>query len=118
MATRSKAPAPLRKICLALPEAREVVVEAWGDEPTFRVNDKVFCFAGPTSMTVKVSAEEKEALLGGSRFTVPRYLTRGGWVSMDLSGDVDWDEVDELVRTSFCLIAPKRLAKLVDPTPG
>jgi predicted DNA-binding protein (MmcQ/YjbR family) len=115
MAARSTAPPRLRKICLALPEAREVVVEAWGDEPTFRVNDKVFCFAGPTGMTVKVSAEEKEALVGQPRFSVPRYLTRGGWVSMDLTGAVDWDEVDELVRTSYCLIAPKRLAKLVEP---
>src|SRR5262245_30833452 len=113
MAGPSKAPARLRKLCLALPGAREGGVEASGDEPTFRVGDKVFCFAGPSSMSVKVTAEEKEALVAQPRFSVPRYLTRGGWVSMDLSGMVDWDEVDELVRTSYCLIAPKRLARLV-----
>ena len=32
---------------------------------------------------------------------------------MDLSDSVDWDEVRELVHTSYCLIAPKTLAKQV-----
>jgi hypothetical protein len=27
---------------------------------------------------------------------------------------VDWDEVDELLRTSYCLVAPKALARQVD----
>ena len=27
----------------------------------------------------------------------------------------DWEEVEELIATSYCLIAPKRLAKLVRP---
>jgi hypothetical protein len=30
---------------------------------------------------------------------------------MDLTvAKVDWSEVDELIRTSYCLIAPKKLA--------
>ena len=33
---------------------------------------------------------------------------------MDLSsGDVDWDEITELIHTSYCLIAPKQLAAQV-----
>lgn len=35
----------------------------------------------------------------------------GGWVLMDLTtATPDWAEVDELIRTSYCLIAPKKLA--------
>jgi hypothetical protein len=34
---------------------------------------------------------------------------------MDLTAaPVDWDEIDELIRTSYCLIAPKKLAAQLD----
>jgi len=110
-----KVPAKLRRICLALPEATEVLVEAWGGEPTYRVRNKVFVFAGETGMSIKAHPDEREALLGDSRFRPAPYLARGGWVNMDLTGKVDWDEVDELVRTSYTMVAPKTLARLVHP---
>jgi predicted DNA-binding protein (MmcQ/YjbR family) len=34
-------------------------------------------------------------------------------VVLDLSTAVDWSEVTELIHTSYCLIAPKTLAKQV-----
>jgi predicted DNA-binding protein (MmcQ/YjbR family) len=33
---------------------------------------------------------------------------------MVLDGDVDWDEVRELVTESFCLVAPKKLIAGLD----
>ena len=106
----------LRKICLALPEAVEQ--EAWGD-PTFRVRDKIFamekrgdgrlsvwCKAPPGSQTVLVGADPE-------RFFVPPYLGHKGWVGMRLDAAPDWDEVVFLVRRSYRLIAPRRLAALV-----
>lgn len=64
----------------------------------------------------KADRDELPALLGDSRFRPAPYLARGGWVAMDLTIlTVDWDEIDELIRTSYCLIAPKKLAaQLVD----
>ena len=48
------------------------------------------------------------------RFTPAPYLARGGWVRMDLStGAIDWAEIEELIHTSYCLIAPKKLAAQV-----
>ena len=106
----------LRAICLALPEAVEQ--EAWGD-PTFRVRDKIFamekrgdgrlsvwCKAPPGSQTVLVGADPE-------RFFVPPYLGHKGWVGMRLDAAPDWDEVVFLVRRSYRLIAPRRLAALV-----
>lgn len=110
----AKSPADrLRAICLALPEATEK--EAWGD-PTFRVRDRIFamfkqgdgrpslwCKALPGSQAVLVGAEPE-------RFFVPPYVGHKGWVGMRLDRRPDWSEVAELVRRSYRLIAPRRLA--------
>jgi predicted DNA-binding protein (MmcQ/YjbR family) len=106
----------LRKICLALPEAEEK--EAWGD-PTFRVRDRIFamekrgdarvsiwCKAPPGSQMVLVGADPK-------LFFVPPYVGSKGWVGMRIDRNPDWDEVATLVRRSYCLVAPRRLAALV-----
>jgi hypothetical protein len=43
-----------------------------------------------------------------------------GWVGVRLDRRTDWDEVAELIATSYYLIAPKRLARQVTapPTPS
>jgi predicted DNA-binding protein (MmcQ/YjbR family) len=99
----------MRTICLALPEAVEELT--WG-EVNFRVRKKIFCFPGVGgSLMVKAEPEELPALLGDRRFSPAPYLARGGWVLMDLqNGSIDWGEIEELITTSYCLIAPKKLA--------
>ena len=47
------------------------------------------------------------------RFFVPPYLGPKGWIGMRLDEGPDWDEVAAIVRRSYRLIAPKKLAKLV-----
>jgi predicted DNA-binding protein (MmcQ/YjbR family) len=112
----------LEAVALALPEAERVDVEAWGDHPTFRVRGKnfVFCDDGATNLTVKLPHDEAAAVVA----TVPGAepagygLGRHGWVNLPVTADADddtWDEVAELVRTSYCLVAPKRLAREVAP---
>jgi predicted DNA-binding protein (MmcQ/YjbR family) len=103
----------MRAIAMSLPEVTEELT--WETTINFRVRNKIFLFPGDGSgATVKAEREELPALLADSRFTPAPYLARGGWVVLDLSGgSVDWDEVDELIRTSYCLIAPKSLAKQV-----
>ena len=107
----------LRKIATALPEVTEEIT--WGEDLNFRVNKKIFLFPGATSMTFKADPSEKDALLAESagRFALAAYVGRFGWLTMQLGPSVkqvDWDEVRELVGTSYRLIAPKRLAKLLD----
>ena len=103
----------MRAIARALPEATEEVT--WGTDINFRVRKKIFGFPGSGgSLTVKAEREELAALLDDPRFIPAPYLARGGWVRMDLQhSKVDWDEVRELIHTSYMLIAPKTLAAKV-----
>lgn len=100
----------IQRLALRLPEATEETT--WGDV-NYRVRAKIFCFPADTSMTVKADPEELDALLGDPRFARAAYVGRFGWVTMQLTAPVDWDEVDELIRTSYCLVAPRKLARQV-----
>jgi predicted DNA-binding protein (MmcQ/YjbR family) len=110
----------VRALCLALPEAFEQ--ETW-ERPTFRVGGKgkIFCMAAPdgSSATMKADPEEREALLAeGDRFYLPPYVGGKGWIGLHLDRRTEWDEVAELIATSYCLIAPKRLARQVTTPPA
>jgi predicted DNA-binding protein (MmcQ/YjbR family) len=112
----------VRKLCLALPEAFEV--EAW-EHPTFRVGGgrgKIFCIAAADGSSIRMKADpiEREALLDqGEPYYFPPYVGGKGWIGVKLDGPAaDWEEVAELIATSYCLIAPKRLAKQVKDPPS
>ena len=106
----------LRRICLALPETAEK--ETWGD-PTFRVREKIFAMQktgdGRDSLWCKAPEGSQGILVGADpdRFFVPPYVGHKGWIGMRLDNDPEWAEVAEVVRRSYLLIAPKRLAALV-----
>jgi predicted DNA-binding protein (MmcQ/YjbR family) len=104
----------LRTVCLALPEATEEVT--WETDITFRVRKKIFAITGPDAAGVTLKAEESEqaALVASADYiAVAAYVGRFGWVSVDVAR-APWDEVAELIRESYRLIAPKKLAALVD----
>ena len=123
MASSAASPADnlelIRSLALALPEATEELT--WGTEVNFRVRKKIFCFPGDGgSICVKADPEELPALLADARCRPAPYLARGGWIVLEFgAAPVDWGEVDELLRTSYCLIAPKTLARqLHEPESG
>jgi predicted DNA-binding protein (MmcQ/YjbR family) len=110
----------LEKIVDRLPEAVRVDIEAWGGEPTFRVRGKNFIFTDQavSGLSVKLPVEEAEAVIATDPLTKPTGygLGRHGWVSVDVGEQADaqrWDQIEEWVRTSYTLVAPKRLAKIV-----
>ena len=107
----------LRKLCLALPDAHEV--EAWG-EPTFRVRNRLFAMfasadnhhgGGRHAVWCKAAPGNQELMIRSAptRFFKPPYVGPSGWVGIWLDGKVDWEEVADLVRDSYFLVAPKRL---------
>jgi len=114
------APSPLvrlRKICLALPEAHEVV--AWG-EPTFRVKNKIFAMfasasnhhgGGRPAVWAKAASGNQELMVGAApdRFFAPPYVGPSGWVGVWLDGAADWKELAALLEDSYRLTAPKKL---------
>src|SRR5262245_52260080 len=107
----------LRAICLALPEAEER--ETW-DHPTFRVRDKIFAMAGTNegrpALTCKAPEGSQMVLVGADpkRFFVPPYVGPKGWIGVRLDQNPDWDEVATIVRRSYKLTAPKKLASTVE----
>lgn len=109
--------ARLEEIATALPEARRVDIEAWDGEPTFRVRGKNFLFTNPegSHITVKLPMDEAEAVVAGEPGARPAGygLGRYGWVSLPV-GEGRWAEVEEMIRTSYRMVAPKRLARQVE----
>ena len=110
----------VERIVARLPEAVRVNIEAWGGEPTFRVRGKNFTFtdAEATSLSVKLSREEAAAVVASDPLVEPTGygLGRAGWVSVKVAGRTSqkrWQELEEWIRTSYTLVAPKRLAQLV-----
>jgi predicted DNA-binding protein (MmcQ/YjbR family) len=110
----------LEKIVARLPEVERVDIAAWGDEPTFRVRGKNFVFTDQiaSGLTVKLSKDEAEAVVATDPGAKPTGygLGRHGWVSVEVGDDADierWRQVEEWVRTSYALVAPKSLAKIV-----
>lgn len=111
--------ARLERIVARLPEAERVDIEAWGGEPTFRVRNKTFVFTNETAegLSVKLPKEEAAAVVATENDAEPTGygLGRHGWVSVQIGegDDERWEQVEEWVRTSYTLVAPKTLAKLV-----
>lgn len=112
--------ARLERIVARLPEAERVDIEAWGDEPTFRVRGKNFVFTDQAAggLSVKLPKDEAEAVVATDPLADPTGygLGRHGWVSVEVGADADdarWQQVEEWVRTSYSLVAPKSIAKIV-----
>jgi predicted DNA-binding protein (MmcQ/YjbR family) len=107
----------LRAVCLAFPEAVEVL--AWG-RPTFRAGKKIFVTAGahmdrPHTMVFKPDPEERRALVIDPRFFIPPYYGPAGWLALDFGApDTDWVELGELVETSYRQVALKRQLVALD----
>jgi predicted DNA-binding protein (MmcQ/YjbR family) len=100
--------ARLRKITLALPGAIEK--ETWG-HPTFRIGEKIFCTFGgyddDPNITVKVGKPALGIFLEDARFYQAAYIGHNGWVSLRANTKLDWDEIEELVKGSYALVAPR-----------
>ena len=105
------------KICRSLPEARH---EQHAQHATFLVHDKVFAYYlnnhhgdGIVGIACKVLEGDNEALIAAQpeKFYMPAYVGPRGWVGLRLDvGKPDWQEVAELVLTSYKMLAPSRQA--------
>ncbi len=113
--------ARLRAVCCALPEVTE---RRSHGEPTWFVRDKktfvmfadhhhddrlaFWCAAPPGA---------QEALVGSApdRYFRPPYVGGRGWVGvrLDVPG-VDWDEIADVVRDAYRVVAPARLIAALD----
>lgn len=106
----------IRATALALPETSEKLSHG---QPTFFVADKQFAQFrddhhgdGLTVVCVKTGGTDEQAMLIEANPEVygrPAYLGPSGWVSLNLTGDVDWALVEDRIARSWELAAPRRL---------
>ena len=111
----------VQQICLALPE---VVCELQGDHASFLVKKKTFTYFlnnhhgdGIIAVNCKVLPGDNAALVKAQpeKFYMPAYIASRGWVGLRLDlKHVDWEEVTDLIAGSYQLIAPKKLAAIVE----
>ena len=110
----------LERIVGRLPEAERVDIAEWGDHPTCRVSGKNFVFSDQSagSLSLKLPKDEAAAVVAEDAHVDPAGygLGRHGWIALtvDETADADrWEQIEEWVRTSYTLVAPRRLARLV-----
>lgn len=113
----------LRGIAQALPDTEELVSHGM---PAFRIaGGKMFAYFtrdhhgnGITAALVKTSGgDEQDALIeqDPELYYRPAYLGPSGWIGIRLDqGPPDWDHIAERVRASWSLVAPRRLAAMLD----
>jgi len=129
----------LRALCMALPEVTEKLshgsttwfVRTGGRKPTKEAGrvgkvfvsyvghhhddprDGVWCAAPPGAQEALVAARPQV-------YFRPPYVGHRGWLGVDLdaltTGDLDWDELAEVVTDAYREIAPKRLLAQLDAT--
>lgn len=124
MAKRSRQDSRLKRLTetsKSLPETRR---QLHGDHASFLIRKKPFAYFlnnhhgdGIVGIACKALPGDNTALVAAQpkRFYLPAYVGPRGWVALRLDvGAIDWDEVAELMRGSYILIAPKRLAGQVE----
>jgi hypothetical protein len=107
----------LTKICLALPESARKIQYS---HAAFTVGKRTFAYFlsnhhgdGIIAVTCKALPGDNTALIRANpdRFYMPAYIGPRGWVALRLDrAAIDWNEVRELVLTSYQQVAPARLA--------
>ncbi|WP_313800399.1 MmcQ/YjbR family DNA-binding protein [Cytobacillus sp.] len=103
----------VRKICLSLPEAVEII-DGFGHN-TFKVNGKSFVISGESEggfrLSFKSDRETQEILLQIEYFYKTPYIGHHGWVSIQNPAGDHWDELNDLIQEAYLRAAPKRLVK-------
>lgn len=110
----------LRRICLALPEAREKL--SHGEPAWFAGAGKMFATLddhhhGAPHLSVwlpqPLGAQEVLVAADPQRFFRPPYVGPSGWVGVVLDTRPDWGEVERLVRDAYATVARPRLRALL-----
>lgn len=110
----------VEEICL---ELAETTTQRHGSHAAFLVRKKTFAYYldnhhgdGIVAITCKVAPGDNQLLAKAQpeRFYLPAYIASRGWVALRLDcGEIDWEEVRELLHESYRRVAPKRLAASV-----
>ena len=97
----------IREYCLTFPGATENL--QWGDELCFKIGKKIFVMLGLDNPRIcfKCMPETFAELIEHEDIRPAPYVGRYKWVMLDRLDAVLWDELRELIRESYEMVAAK-----------
>jgi predicted DNA-binding protein (MmcQ/YjbR family) len=104
----------IREFCLNFPQATEKL--QWGDELCFKVGDKIFVMLGLDNPRIcfKCSPEAFAELIEREDIRPAPYVGRYRWVMLDRLDAIDWNELGELIRQSYEMVAAKAPKRVLE----
>ncbi|MGD1077836.1 MAG: MmcQ/YjbR family DNA-binding protein [Candidatus Sulfotelmatobacter sp.] len=101
----------IRSYCLSFPGATEKL--QWGDALCFKVRAKMFAVLGldRVRLTFKCTAETFAELIEREHIRPAPYLGHHNWVMLDRLDALRKDELQELIRQSYEMVAAKAPGK-------
>jgi predicted DNA-binding protein (MmcQ/YjbR family) len=114
----------LREVCLSLPGATEQI--QWGDDLLFKVGGKMFAITplipAPVCLSFKASPERFAELTERQNIIPAPYLARAQWVALQTRDAIGHEELAQLLRESYEMIAaklPRKMRETLEkPTPA
>jgi predicted DNA-binding protein (MmcQ/YjbR family) len=99
----------LREYCLSFPDATENL--QWGDDLCFKIRGKIFATltltAVPQKMCFKCTPESFAELVEREGIHPAPYVGRYKWVILDHLNALRNDELKDLIRQSYAMVASK-----------
>jgi predicted DNA-binding protein (MmcQ/YjbR family) len=97
----------LRKFCLSYPDATENL--QWGDDLCFKIRGKIFFMVGLDNprLCFKCSPEKFAELIEREDLHPAPYVGRYKWVMADGLAALGGDELRDLIRQSYEMVAAK-----------
>jgi predicted DNA-binding protein (MmcQ/YjbR family) len=115
----------VRRLCLSFPDAAEDM--PWGDDLCFKVRGKIFTGIVLSDgrfprITLKCAPEVFQELLEIEGISPAPYVGRYKWVTLADSNVLAADQLEDLIRQSYKLVAAKapkasKLSTKVNPRP-
>ena len=101
----------IRKYCLSFPNATENL--QWGDDLCFKIGGKIFTIVGLGNprLCFKCTPEVFAELIEREDIHPAPYVGRYKWVMLDRLDAVQWEELRELIRQSYKMVAAKAPGK-------
>ena len=101
----------IRAYCLSFPRVTENL--QWGDDLCFKIGGKIFTTVSLDNprLCLKCTPETFAELIEREDIHPAPYVGRYKWVMLDRLDAVRWEELEELIRQSYVMVAAKAPGK-------
>jgi len=102
----------IREFCLTFPQAKENL--QWGDDLCFKIGGKIFAIVSLDNARIcfKCAPETFAELIEREDIHPAPYVGRYKWVMLDRLDALRWNELEDLIRQSYEMVAAKGPGKI------